>query len=475
VSNVDTDGARHAFIESLVRFSLRIGSRLIAEGIETEHELVTLAGLGVEAGQGYFIAAPATGEFPMPSANARRMIAAGAQRLRLGAAQVTAGEFISQVDGVDAGITVQEAYGRLLADPSLGTLVICDPDGRVTGQVPRRTLDRVLASPGAWDRYGDRPLVELAERHPLCVPAHQNITEVGAILAAREAHELTEDALVTDPHGRLIGVLPVREVLRALAEIRGNGEQALNPVSGLPSSEWAERELARQLEAGQPVSVIVADLDGFREINDAGGYAVGDDVIRSVARCLAGVAGGVDGAAVAHVGGDDFLLILPPGSHEDVVAEVIRRFETEVVPTARVELRLRGADAVAERLSLSMASVDLAGEPPAGHRHLEWARDLLAHLLVTAKGAAGHSLARQAGERSTVSTWTPRPVPDRRISVGLVEPDVVLRAVELIEESWNRAWSAGFVDEGLTFNRDAFPGPPGLVTRLQERYGDSLR
>ena len=34
VSHVDSDGARHAFIEALVRLSLRIGSRLIAEGIE---------------------------------------------------------------------------------------------------------------------------------------------------------------------------------------------------------------------------------------------------------------------------------------------------------------------------------------------------------------------------------------------------------------------------------------------------------
>jgi hypothetical protein len=96
-------------------------------------------------------------------------------------------------------------------------------------------------------------------------------------------------------------------------------------------------------------------------------------------------------------------------------------------------------------------------------------------MLVMAKGAAGHSLARQVGERTTLSTWMPRPVSNRTIKLGLVEPAVVLRAVDLIEESWNRAWSTGFVDEGLSFKRDAFPGPPDLVARLQEHYAVTLR
>ncbi|MBA2317591.1 MAG: EAL domain-containing protein [Euzebyales bacterium] len=47
MSGLDHDGARHAFIESMVRFARQIGSRLIAEGIETEGELAALATLGV--------------------------------------------------------------------------------------------------------------------------------------------------------------------------------------------------------------------------------------------------------------------------------------------------------------------------------------------------------------------------------------------------------------------------------------------
>lgn len=57
--NVDTDPARRALATGLVSFAAEIGSRVVAEGIETAAELDTLRDLGIGWGQGYHLAHPA--------------------------------------------------------------------------------------------------------------------------------------------------------------------------------------------------------------------------------------------------------------------------------------------------------------------------------------------------------------------------------------------------------------------------------
>ena len=58
-ADVDTDAAREALAAALTLFASRIGSTVVAEGIEREEELLTLRDLGVLYGQGYYLARPA--------------------------------------------------------------------------------------------------------------------------------------------------------------------------------------------------------------------------------------------------------------------------------------------------------------------------------------------------------------------------------------------------------------------------------
>ena len=58
-----------------------------------------------------------------------------------------------------------------------------------------------------------------------------------------------------------------------------------------------------------PVSVIMADVDLFKRINDAYGHAIGDEVLKRVTQLLSGVMRARD--AVIRWGGEEFLLILP--------------------------------------------------------------------------------------------------------------------------------------------------------------------
>lgn len=94
-------------------------------------------------------------------------------------------------------------------------------------------------------------------------------------------------------------------------------------------NEYIEKELRRSDRYGHPVAFLMADIDGFKSINDTFGHHVGDVVLRDVARLLAGSVRDID--TVVRYGGDEFLIVLVETDgekdfvRERILAEVERR------------------------------------------------------------------------------------------------------------------------------------------------------
>lgn len=89
--------------------------------------------------------------------------------------------------------------------------------------------------------------------------------------------------------------------------------------------ELLERELAHAEKIGSPLSVLMLDIDHFKQVNDRHGHLVGDCVIREVARRVRCCTREMD--AVGRYGGEEFLVLLPKAAHAGALdcAERIRR------------------------------------------------------------------------------------------------------------------------------------------------------
>lgn len=84
-----------------------------------------------------------------------------------------------------------------------------------------------------------------------------------------------------------------------------------DPTTGLLNRRGLEHALSREAQRAQRgahVALLLADMDGFKAINDRHGHAAGDYVLRHVARSLSDVARAVDHAG--RLGGDEFVVLL---------------------------------------------------------------------------------------------------------------------------------------------------------------------
>ena len=105
---------------------------------------------------------------------------------------------------------------------------------------------------------------------------------------------------------------------------------AVNPSTRLPGTTEIERAIRRRMEDGGLFAVCYADLDHFKEYNDRYSYYDGDRVIYILSRILHDVVNGMLGAQgfVGHIGGDDFILVIPFESIAPVCSEILEVFDT---------------------------------------------------------------------------------------------------------------------------------------------------
>ena len=118
---------------------------------------------------------------------------------------------------------------------------------------------------------------------------------------------------------RLAEQMQVGEKQRIRAD-KFHGLAILDPLTGLYNRRFGEdslqREIARAEGTSGDLAVIVMDLDYFKEINDEFGHAAGDLVLREFSRHLKRALRACD--VPVRIGGDEFLVVLPECSRENV-------------------------------------------------------------------------------------------------------------------------------------------------------------
>lgn len=108
----------------------------------------------------------------------------------------------------------------------------------------------------------------------------------------------------------------------------------INPLTKLPGNITIIKEIQKRIDNSVPFALAYVDIDFFKPFNDKYGFSRGDEVIRLLGRLLTNVVKmqSEEQGFVGHVGGDDFVFIIPHEQIEPVCEELIRHFDS-IIPS----------------------------------------------------------------------------------------------------------------------------------------------
>ena len=90
--------------------------------------------------------------------------------------------------------------------------------------------------------------------------------------------------------------------------------------------DLGKKEITRACRYKHPISLLIIDIDLFKEINDSYGHMVGDQILKHISLSLQSTLRSVD--IIGRYGGDEFIVILPETTSQTALATATRLCET---------------------------------------------------------------------------------------------------------------------------------------------------
>jgi len=368
VKGIHINPVKRALLETFVTFAEKIGCSIIAEGIEEEEELNTLASMGVHYGQGYFLGRPVYPKQLLSEEVSLKIVRLASNgRNRVWRQAFPVGDITETTVPLNMNTPVREVKKIFDQDELLSGVVVVE-NGIPTGLVMRHHLYRCLGMQYGVSLYYDRPIASIMDRFPLIVEEDTPIETVSQVAMNRDKLKLY-DLIVITKSQLFRGVVSVQTILDTMTRIRLEMARGANPLTGLPGNISIEQELLRRTAESLPFSVIYVDLDHFKSYNDKYGFESGDRVILFASSLLKSVLRKYGGEKdfLGHIGGDDFIIITGKERSDVLCKRIIKYFDRLIKPfyepADRKEGRIFGYDREGQEkwfpfISISMAVIE---------------------------------------------------------------------------------------------------------------------
>jgi diguanylate cyclase (GGDEF)-like protein len=344
VQGVDQDPIKLQFLKSIQQIAESCGTRVIAEGIETEGELRVVKDIGIALGQGYFIARPSHTPPLLASPVASSIINSSnicifptaqlSQR-----SQITAQKLLSYVEPVQPETSNDQVFERFTNNPALHIIPVVK-NGLPIGLINRHLFIDCYSKPFQRELIGKKPCNKLIPGTPLLVEKNMPIEELSHFLAEADTRHFADGFIITE-NNRYIGVASGQDLLRELTRMQLEAARYANPLTLLPGNVPINEHIDRLLQANSSFIACYCDLDHFKPFNDTYSYRKGDEMIQLAARLLGWTCDHKQDF-IGHIGGDDFILLMQSRDWKNRCEQALKSFEQAASLMFREEHLLAG-------------------------------------------------------------------------------------------------------------------------------------
>lgn len=298
ISNIDTQADKYRFMETILILAKGLGTKVIAEGVETEQELHILEKLGVDFVQGFLLKRPSalpTLSLAYKWPDRREIIVNDNETVKV---------INKHYKWVEPSETVYEVSEFLLNNPDISFVPVVDK-GQPIGMVWRHSLMNVLATQYGRNLHA-RKAIRIFMDEPLIYDVKTPLVDVSNDIT--EMGEQDKSAFIITQSGKYGGCGSFMDLLKVMTDLKIRSAKYANPLSGLPGNVPIQNKIQQYLNGNMAFTVIYVDVDHFKAYNDCYSFEQGDQVISAIANVLESVMTGKEGF-VGHIGGDDFVIV----------------------------------------------------------------------------------------------------------------------------------------------------------------------
>ena len=351
IRGIAEDHRKRLFVANTVQLAHWMGIQVIAEGVETEPELLACREVGCDLVQGYLI------DYPQLELGALRhgydQVAEIHQRNRRempGDLGLIA-QFLEHIPAIHVEDGIAHLFEAFRHDKSHHVLPVLDAADRPLGLIHEADIKDFIYSTYGRDLILNRAFARQVRDFVQPCPLVDIHDPIDRLLEAYSAN-LNPAGVILTRDGRYEGFISANSLLQLVEQKNLAVARDQNPLTKLPGNNPIHRYVSRALvRNGSTWHLAYLDFDNFKAFNDHYGFRRGDRAIQMFAEMLQDGLG-PGGWFIGHIGGDDFFV----GNKDIRLTQVLNRLR-HLLAKFRVDIqslydpkdRLRGYLSVTDR------------------------------------------------------------------------------------------------------------------------------
>jgi len=342
LNGIDSDPRRKLFVTTVANLAHVLGARVIAEGVETEHEYKACREAGCDLIQGYFVARP------FQDASSAKLFydhirAPGLGRKRREEQERIRNELL-HLPTIQFDASMNALLDMVVHNQDGSVVPVLDANQEPRGLIHERDLKAYLYA-GTPDDEDAKAALDVPLRSFVRACPVADIDSNADMLLVTFASSINSDGIIITENFRYSGFLSANSLLKIIHEKRLQEAQDQNPLTRLPGNGAIMRFISDSAgKTNQDRHLCYLDFDNFKPFNDMYGYRQGDRAIILFGELLQRHISGT-GTFIGHLGGDDFFAGFHDADQTDVAAKMLalqRAFRLDVESFYEPEHRAQG-------------------------------------------------------------------------------------------------------------------------------------